>query len=204
MSRGSSIIAQVAAKAAAALFQGTGDAEGAMKAMARFHIGIITLGGPPEEDSPPVVVQGGVQAPVVGGVIPQAQAALAQGGIQAAVARDLSTDEARWQDALINYPNDWYNNVGDAKASSGGGRGPDFRFKNDSADVKPLWLNGNYGPAPAWVFERLGMAFPGAPAAQPVATQPVTFPATPQPGTTGAVPPPQPVVTSYGPGESPF
>ncbi len=177
MSTDARIGAQVAAKAAAALFQGIGDTEGAMKAMARFYTGIEQLAGPAQVDA-----------------IPQAQAALAQGGVQATVVRDLSSEEARWQDALNNYPNDWYNNVGNTQAASGGGKGPDFRFKDDKADVTPLWLNGKYGPAPAWVFERLNLQFPGAPA-------PTTPTGVINPGNTVPV---AGEVTSYGPGEAPF
>lgn len=184
MSRATNISAQVAAKAAGYLFQGTGNTEDAMKAMARIYTGIITLGGAPEEDNP--IPQG--QAPLANAPIAQAQTALAQGGVQATVARDLSDEDARWQDAIVNYPKDWYNNVGDAKASSGGGKGPDFRFKKESADIKSLWLNGQYGPAPAWVFEKLGLQFPGT--VQTIAQGNV--PATPAPQAT------------YGPGEAPF
>ena len=192
MSRSNNISAQVAAKAAATLFQGTGDAEGAMTAMARFYKGIITL-GPPEEDNPPVLQVAPLAMPAP---IAQAQANLVQGGVQAVVARDLSTEDSRWQDALNNYPGDWYNNVNDAKASSGGGKGPDFRFKDDDADVKSLWLGGKYGPAPAWVFEKLGLQFPGAPA--PVAAAPAPVAAAP------VAAPVAGAVTNYGPDEAPF
>ena len=205
MSRSTNISAQVAAKAAGYLFQGTGDVEGAMKAMARFYTGVITLGGQPEDDHPPVASVAPVAAlpatspaAPLGQAVAQAEATLAASGVQAAVVRDLSTEESRWQDALNHYPSDWYNNVGDTKASSGGGKGPDFRFKDDNADVKSLWLGGKYGPAPAWVFEKLGLQMPGAPAAAPVA--PAATPVAPAPA-------PAPVagaVTEYGPDEAPF
>ncbi len=197
MSRSTNISAQVAAKAAGYLFQGTGNTDGAMDAMRRIYKGIIILGGEPEADNPPVAGTAAF-APVA--AAPTGEQALAAGGIQAAVVRDLSDEDARWQDALNNYPDDWYNNVGDAKASSGGGKGPDFRFKDEKADVKSLWLGGKYGPAPAWVFEKLGLQFPGAPApapaAAPVAPAPVAAPA-PAASEPGAV-------TEYGPGEAPF
>jgi hypothetical protein len=166
--------AQTAANAAASLFQGTGNVEGFGTVMQRIAKFVVAFGEIPLDTER--------QA----NAIATAQANLAQGGVQATVSRDLSTDEARWQDALNNSPNDWYNNVGNAKASSGGGIGPDFRFKKDEADVTPLWLNGKYGPAPAWVFEKLGLQFPGgahasagvvtapvAPTAAPVAQTPV-------------------------------
>jgi hypothetical protein len=111
--------------------------------MQRFFDGIILLGGDPDQ-------------------FQQAQQNLNQGGVQSTVDRDLSSEDGRWQDALNNNPNDWYNNVGDHRATSGGGRGPDFAFKNKNAEVKGLFLNGQYGPAPAWVFEKLGRPFPGS------------------------------------------
>ncbi len=195
MSTDARIGAQVAAKAAAALYQGTGLINEAMAAMERIYNGITILAGPPPQDSPPVS-----QQPLAQPALAQAQANLGSGGVQAAVVRDLSSEEARWQDALNNYPNDWYNNVGNAKAASGGGKGPDFRFKEDNADVTPLWLNGKYGPAPAWVFERLNLQFPGAPA---LAAAPVQ-PAAPAPILVGPPVPAAGEITAYGPGEAPF
>ncbi len=156
--------AQTAANAAASLFQGTGNVDEFGTVMQRIAKFVVAFGEIPSDTQRQTTA------------IETAQANLAQGGVQATVARDLSTEDARWQDALNNTPDDWYNNVGNAKAASGGGKGPDFRFKNDNADVTPLWLNGKYGPAPAWVFEKLGLQFPGggqvqqvAPAAAPVA-----------------------------------
>ncbi len=149
--------AQTAANAAATLFQGTGNVDEFGATIQRIAKFVVAFGEIPSDSQR--------QA----GAIATAQENLAQGGVQATVSRDLSTDEARWQDALNNTPNDWYNNVGNDKAASGGGRGPDFRFKNENADVTPLWLNGKYGPAPAWVFEKLGLQFPGAGSVQTVA-----------------------------------
>ncbi len=203
MSRATNISAQTAAKAAGNLFQGTGNIEDAMSAMTRFYNGIMTLGGEeePPVNPPPLAAVVPVNPPLVPVVAPtqlaQAETALAQGGVVATVSRDLSTPEARWQDALNPATaNDWYNNIGDTKASSGGGKGPDFRFKNESAGIKGLWLNGQYGPAPAWVFERLGLQFPGAPAPVAPIPGPAPVPVAPvaAPGT----------VQSYGPDEAPF
>lgn len=88
------------------------------------------------------------------------------------VMRDLSSPENRWRDALIDNPDDWYNNVGDEKASSGGGRGPDFRFKDENMEVKSLWLNSQYGPAPKWVFDHLQLPFPNQAPATPAPAAP--------------------------------
>ncbi len=167
--------AQTAANAAASLFQGTGKVDEFGAAMQRIAKFVVSFGEVPSDTER--------QA----GAIANAQANLAQGGVQTTVARDLSTEDARWQDAITNTPDDWYNNVGNAKAASGGGKGPDFRFKNDNADVTPLWLNGKYGPAPAWVFEKLGLQFPGA--GQALSVAPAGDP----------VP-----VAAYGPDEAPF
>lgn len=164
MSTDKSIAAQTAAKAAGDLFSGTGDTDGAMNAMQRFFNGVMALGGDPDQFA-------------------QAQQNLNQGGVQSTVVRDLTSEDARWRDALVDNPGDWYNNIGDSRATSGGGVGPDFKFKNDAADVTPLWLNGKYGPAPAWVFEKLGRPFPGSPQAAPV----------PQPAPTSGAPVSTPV-----------
>lgn len=163
MSKDSSIAAQTAAKAAAELFAGTGNTDGAMQAMQRFYNGIVQLGGDPNQ--------------IAADAMARAEQNLANGGVQATVQRDLSNEDARWRDALIDNPNDWWNNVGDARASSGGGKGPDFKFKNESANVPALWLNGKHGPAPAWVWEHLGLTFPGSSQGQasaPQQPQPVT------------------------------
>lgn len=148
-----SIVAQVAAKAAAELYQGLGDIDGMANAMVRIFNGIVHLGGDPME-------------------VPEnqsfaAEQNLAQGGIQATVQRDLSSEKGRWED-LFAHPGDWWDNRNDSRATINGGNGPDFRFKNDK-EVKGLFLNGRYGPAPAWVFEKLGLPLPaaGAPAADP-------------------------------------
>lgn len=163
-SKDASIAAQSAAKAAADLFQGTGDTDGAMKAMQRFYDGIIYLGGDPAQVGQPTTIA-------------QAEQNLAQGGIQATVQRDLSSEQGRWEDAIKNNPQDWYNNVGDSRATSGGGSGPDFKFKDSDANVKPLFLNGKYGPAPAWVWEALGLQMPGGQQVQPVQQAPAQAPA---------------------------
>ncbi len=164
--------AESAIKSAATVYQGTSDGEGAAALAFRFYQGITNLSGidPAQAEQ---IEQASNMA--------NAQANLAGAGVQATVARDLSTDEARWQDALVNNPGEWYNNVGHTKASSGGGNGPDFRFKDDNADVTPLWLNGKYGPAPAWVFEKLSLPFPGSQSIVSAAPEAQPQVATPQP-----------------------
>lgn len=149
-SKDTSIVAQTAAKAAAELYHGTGDIENMAKAMVRIFNGIIHLGGNPDEFT-------------------SAERNLREGGVSYTVQRDLSSEKGRWEDALINNPDDWYNNVGDPRATSGGGTGPDFKFKDKDANVKPLYLNGKYGPAPAWVWERLGLQMPNGQQVQPQA-----------------------------------
>jgi hypothetical protein len=162
--------AQTAANAAATLFQGTGNIDGFGGAIRRIADFIVAFGEIPSDDE----MQSQAMA--------RAEQNLAQAGIQATVARDLSND------ALIDNPNDWYNNVGDVKASSGGGIGPDYRhktIKGDNGQNLGLWLNGKYGPAPAWVFEKLGLSFPGSGAAQPAAQ---TDNGTPAPAGTASTP----------------
>jgi hypothetical protein len=139
--------------------------------MVRYHQGVQAFRG-----------QTGAPAPTP----QQAQENVQNGVPGATVSRDLSKPEARWKDALIDNPDDWYNNVGDAKASSGGGRGPDFRFKDESMEVKGLWLFSQYGPADKWVFDFLAPRYPhlnlqfpgtgGTPAPAPAPAAPVTGP----------------------------
>jgi hypothetical protein len=171
-----SIEAQTAAKAAADLFSGTGDEAGMKTAMTAIFKGIQYLKGSVAQTQQ--------------GALAQAEANLAQGGIaaQSAGFRNLEGVEDRWKDALLENPSDWYNNIGDSRATSGGGSGPDFKFKDDDAKVGSLYLNGKYGPAPKWVFDKLGLQFPGQAAPQ-----------------AAAAPDPAPnAVNSYGPDEAPF
>lgn len=157
--------AQTAANAAATLFQGTGNVEGFGAALQRISDFIVNFGQILSDAEQAAARQATAQQ-TMAGATQQVQNQL--GG---QVVRDLSTEDARWQDALINNPGDWYNNVGDSRATSGGGKGPDFRFKNDD-NVKSLFLNGQYGPAPAWVFEKLNLPFPGSqPQAAPAPAQ---------------------------------
>lgn len=151
-----------AAIAAATLHAGSGDLEGFKATFPIMLAGILNNGGDPVPAGNPAIAQ--------------AQANLAGGGVAAAPTVSFKNDSERWQDALINNPGNWYNNVGDPKARSGGGRGPDFRHKQDSDQA--LFLNGKYGPAEPWVFEKLGLPNPAAPApaAQPqIPTGPAPF-----------------------------
>lgn len=63
--------------------------------------------------------------------------------------------EALWRQYFEN-PDQWWDNRGDSRASSGGGKGPDFRHKDTG---EGLWLSGKY-PAPEWVQNALnGQSF---------------------------------------------
>lgn len=90
-----------------------------------------------------------VQAPFA----QQQPAAAPQQGFQAAPGAQGggSKADAEWQ-ALFNNPSDFYDN----RQSKRTPNSPDFRQK--SGDIA-LWLNGKYGPAPQWVFDRLQGGF---------------------------------------------
>lgn len=173
------ILASSALKSAASAYQGQ-PASTIVEAAKEFQAALIEMAGgfPPDQPAPIQPNPAPAQAPAPVNPIQQAQQNLANGGIQAQVVRDLSNEEGRWQD-VFNNPQDWWDNRGDARASINGGSGPDFRYKHDE-NVKPLWLRGKYGPAPAWVWERLGLQFPGAGGPQP-AQQPVQQPGGPVP-----------------------
>ena len=143
-----------AAIAAATLHSGSGDMEAFKATFKTMLAGILANG----ETQP-------------GDAVAQAQVNLAQGGVAAPPAVDFENDEARWRDALVDNPQNWYNNVRDAKATSGGGKGPDFRHKADKD--QGVFLYGKF-PAPAWVYEKLGLAPHASLAPQP--TVPTTIP----------------------------
>lgn len=45
-------------------------------------------------------------------------------------------------DDIIANPGNYWNNIGDSRATTGGGRGPDFKLKSDPDQA--LWVNGQY------------------------------------------------------------
>lgn len=67
-----------------------------------------------------------------------------------------STDEDLWRD-FFNNPGDWYDNIGDPKAKTGGGKGPDIKHKTlkdkTGQYALGLWVDGR--GTPKWVKERL-------------------------------------------------
>jgi len=95
--------------------------------------------------------QGGfVPANVVQGNFgPQQQPAAAPQtqGFQAAPGTGGSKVDQEWME-LFNNPNGFYDN----RQSKRTPNSPDFRAKQGET---ALWLNGKYGPAPQWVFDRL-------------------------------------------------
>lgn len=90
--------------------------------------------------------QGNVAQGPWGQQAPQ-QAAPQGQNFQAAPGVQGSKADQEWQ-ALFNNPSGFYDNRQDKKSPNG----PDFKNKQ-SGDG--LWLNGKFGPAPQWVFDRL-------------------------------------------------
>lgn len=88
-----------------------------------------------------------IQAPFGQAAPAPAPAFQAAPGVQAGG----SKADAEWME-LFNNPNGFYDN----RQSKRTPQSPDFRAKQgDTA----LWLNGKYGPAPQWVFDRLQGGF---------------------------------------------
>lgn len=114
-----------------------------------------TFQQPAPQVQAPVQPQGGfTPANVVqGGFGQQQPAAAPQQGFQAAPGAQGggSKADAEWME-LFNNPSGFYDN----RQSKRTPNSPDFRAKQgDTA----LWLNGKYGPAPQWVFDRLQGGF---------------------------------------------
>ncbi|HEX7099321.1 MAG TPA: hypothetical protein VF377_08760 [Acidimicrobiia bacterium] len=157
------MMAGVALKAAATAYQGQ-SIQVVVDAAKEFHAALVSLAGgfPPDQAPAPQTAGVQVQPPVAqpqASPIQVAEQNLQAAGMNPTTVRDLSNEEARWRD-LFAHPDDWWNNTKDPRASINGGKGPDFRYKHDD-NVPGLWLKGKFGPAPAWVFERLGIPFPG-------------------------------------------
>ena len=65
-------------------------------------------------------------------------------------------DDAKWQE-FFNTRDQWWDNRSDKRSPNAA----DFAHKtrkNERGYPEGLWLNGKFGKAPAWVFEKLGMA----------------------------------------------
>lgn len=212
------IIAYAASKNAAVILQGTGDVTGYPAAVAAIRADLeatvpveaplaplAPVAGPVVEYSAASAAGAAAQAlaapPVAALAAAPVQTAeavaianLQAAGVVGVLPVTAETDvEGLWQNLFTN-PNDWFDNRGDARASSQGGAGPDFRHKTVQKNGYGLglWLvSVKYGKtAPEWVFGKLGIPVP---VVAPVA--PVGVPA-------GAPALPVPVV--FGPDEAPF
>jgi len=65
-------------------------------------------------------------------------------------------DDAKWQE-FFNTRDQWWDNRSDKRSPAAA----DFAHKtrkNERGYPEGLWLNGKFGKAPQWVFEKLGMA----------------------------------------------
>lgn len=149
-----SIVAQVAAKAAAELYSGTGDVDGYLAAVETIHEDLLkrlTFGDIDQKADRQVAAASNVVeaafpgSQVVSDTTPQGQ---------------RSKTDQLWQ-MYFDSPGDWWDNRNDPRASINGGSGPDFRhktLKNDKGYNLGLWLKPKHGSVPQWVLDRLGMS----------------------------------------------
>ena len=174
-----SIVAQTAAKVAGQVTMGSNDLTAYLEAVEEIHKDLLKRqynGLDTIEEQQQKTYQANVAS------VQAAQQAVAQGlpGAQVVyqgptappagvfppgtvtVAAEPITDEAAWAD-VFTHPNNWFNNTNDPERSTlHGGKGPDFRAKNEGPKdgkgrAKALWLYSQYGNAPQWVFEKLGI-----------------------------------------------
>ena len=99
-----------------------------------------------------VPVNPGIPAPV------QAVQAAPPAAIGGPTITAESGEDEIWQDALINNPQNWWNNIGNKKSAAG----PDFSHKTVPGKNPQyklgIWVKGQFGNAPAWVQENLRAA----------------------------------------------
>lgn len=142
-----SIFVQVAYKAAAELYQGSGNVDAFLIAAAQIQQQLL-------ED---IKTNTGPAA----GIIQTAVANLHQGGV---ATTPVSGDGApgTWPH-LMASPDEYWNNSSEPQASLNGGNRPDFKHKDSG---KGLWLKGK-SPTPAGLIESLvqrGLVRTGGPA----------------------------------------
>lgn len=186
------ILAQVAAKAAADLYSGTGDLSSYLVARQQIQTDLLEALGsiPVDPDAPlaPAHLLPQQPAAPVAPAAPQAPAPVAvatqnlqQGGI-AVTPVQPQTDDDFWLH-LVNNRDDWWDNRDRGDTTIFGGNSPDFRsksFNDKNGKPKSMFLvSRRFGKmAPDFVFQALGIAKPSL-EAQPVAQ--ATAPAPQQP-----------------------
>lgn len=164
-----SIIAQVAGKIAATLFQGTGDVTGYQAAVEFVHTDLLARQGR------------GVD--VVTSTVPDTVATAFPNATTVTTAPAATDTDALWNDILTN-PENWWNNTGDGDTTVSGGKRPDFRhktLKDDQGRQKGMFMvDTRWGKhAPPAVFEYVGVPYPSAQPAAPQAAQPAGVPTPP-------------------------
>ena len=150
--RDASILAQVSAKVAGDICSSSGDIDKYLSTIEAVHNDLLDRCGT-------AVVQATFQGttPVVATPTPGPTPQVQTGPISAD-----SSEEAKWQDALVSNPDNWFNNTTDKKNPAG----PDFRHKNIKDGGGQfnigLWLTSDKFKtrAPDWVFAQLGMDIP--------------------------------------------
>ena len=171
--REASIVAQVAAKAAADLCSGTGDTNAYLDAVETIHndlVDRIGTGAPaasapvaaapaPVAVAPISIAQEQAASNVVTGAFPGSEAQYVPGPPQVITADSKGT--ALWEDAVYHHPADWKVWRSD-KSSASGGRAPDVSHENveNNGNKLAFWLVDSKYPnksAPKWVWDGLGL-----------------------------------------------
>lgn len=172
-SREASIVAQVAAKAAAALCSGTGDTNAYLAAVETIHNDLVDRigAGAPVASAPvaaapalvavaPIsIAQEQVAANVVAGAFPGSEAQYVPGPPMVITAD--SKGATLWEDAVYHNPSNWKVWRSD-KSSASGGRAPDVSHESVERGGNKLafWLVDGKFPdksAPKWVWDGLGL-----------------------------------------------
>lgn len=137
-----SIVVQVAHKNAAELFHGTGNVDAYLEAAPRIAAALLGEIREWQASVPAGQPQYAQPGPAVAAPDPIQQATnnLHAGGIQTTPVGGGGGEPGKWPHFFAN-PDQYYINFGDARASSGGGNGPDFKHKDSG---KGLWLLGKY------------------------------------------------------------
>ena len=165
------IVAQVAAKVAGSICCGSGDLDKYQSTVETVHNDLIErIATATAAAGATVVTQvfpGATTTAAPGLVAPPAAPAPAPAPVPAPQGlvgpiTSTSNEDDKWRDALVNSPNNWFNNINDKRSPDG----PDFRHKTlkdkDGKYNLGLWIKSDkfQTRAPDWVFQQLGLDIP--------------------------------------------
>jgi hypothetical protein len=169
------IVAQVAAKVAGSVCCGSGDLDKYLSTVETVHNDLMeriaaatataaatvvtqVFPGATVSTSPGLVAPVPVPAPAPA---PAPVPSPAPQGLVGPIT-GASGEDDKWRDALVNSPDNWFNNINDKRSPDG----PDFRHKTlkdkDGKYNLGLWIKSDkfQTRAPDWVFQQLGLDIP--------------------------------------------